>query len=115
MTVRKNAQFDNFFTQTNKTADSETFVDSFSKTANGSNFVQMFGAWVSPPATGEYEFSAKLETKKPKRFNSFVSVQLTTNPDLPLDHMERYQQLVSAQWLKSLISGNNPHHYDNYV
>lgn len=45
-------------------------------------------------------------------YNSFID-EWTSNPEFPMDHLERYQQLVSAQWLKSLISGNQPKHYNN--
>ena len=45
-------------------------------------------------------------------YNSFVD-EWTTNPELPMEHLERYRQLVSAQWVNSLISVDNPQHYDN--
>ncbi len=33
--------------------------------------------------------------------------------DLPLEKLARYRQLVSAQWVKDLISGEQPPEYDN--
>lgn len=36
-----------------------------------------------------------------------------TNPELPMEKMERYQHLVSAEWVKALISGEKPAHYRN--
>ena len=40
-----------------------------------------------------------------------------SNPELPMDRLERYQQLVYPEWMDSLIKGQNPSHYDgsNYV
>jgi len=35
------------------------------------------------------------------------------NNDLPLDHLPRYQKLVHPRWLKDLIDGKKPEHYDN--
>jgi len=49
----------------------------------------------------------KIETSK-KLFDEW-----TTNPELPMEHLGRYRHLVSAQWVNSLISGDNPQHYDN--
>lgn len=45
-------------------------------------------------------------------YNSFVD-EWASNPKLPMDRLERYQQLVSAQWVKSLIAGGKPQNYDN--
>nr|NQU92097.1 sulfurtransferase [Bacteroidota bacterium] len=49
---------------------------------------------------------------KIRLYNSFID-EWATNPDLPMERLERYHQLVSAHWLKSLLSGDNPPHYDN--
>ncbi|MBU1578118.1 MAG: thiosulfate sulfurtransferase [Bacteroidetes bacterium] len=35
------------------------------------------------------------------------------NESLPMDRLERYQQLVSAEWVNDLIQGEKPMHYDN--
>ncbi|MDN5350291.1 MAG: molybdopterin synthase sulfurtransferase [Bacteroidales bacterium] len=35
------------------------------------------------------------------------------NESLPMDRLERYQQLVSAEWVNELIQGKKPLHYDN--
>ncbi|MCF8373149.1 MAG: hypothetical protein K9H64_16135 [Bacteroidales bacterium] len=45
-------------------------------------------------------------------YNSFVD-EWALNPELPLGHLERHQNLVSAQWVKSLISGEKPQGYNN--
>lgn len=37
----------------------------------------------------------------------------SANPDLPMQKLERYQQLVSADWVNTLISGGEPKHYNN--
>lgn len=45
-------------------------------------------------------------------YNDFVE-EWAANIELPMDHLARYQNLVSAQWVQSLISGEKPEHYDN--
>ncbi|MBT3209541.1 MAG: sulfurtransferase [Bacteroidetes bacterium] len=35
------------------------------------------------------------------------------NPELPMEHLSRYKNLVSAEWVKKLISGNKPDNYNN--
>ncbi len=45
-------------------------------------------------------------------YNHFVE-EWTSNADLPMQKLERYQHLVSAEWVKELISGGRPQHYDN--
>ncbi|MCF8224725.1 MAG: hypothetical protein K9J30_02475 [Bacteroidales bacterium] len=37
----------------------------------------------------------------------------TADPEKPMDRLEKYTQLVSADWVKSLINGEKPDHYDN--
>jgi molybdopterin synthase sulfurtransferase len=37
----------------------------------------------------------------------------TNDNSLPMEHLERFKHLVSAQWVKELISGGNPQHYHN--
>lgn len=41
------------------------------------------------------------------------STKWSPNEDLPLDRLERYQQLVHPQWVKQLIDGERPPKYDN--
>ena len=36
-----------------------------------------------------------------------------TNDDLPMEHLDRFRNLVSAQWVNNLISGEKPEHYHN--
>jgi thiosulfate/3-mercaptopyruvate sulfurtransferase len=45
-------------------------------------------------------------------YNSFIE-EWAANSSLPLDQLQRYRHLVSAQWIKSLISGEKPENYDN--
>ncbi len=45
-------------------------------------------------------------------YYSFVD-EWAINPDLPMDRLERFQHLVSAEWLKSLCEGKTPSQYDN--
>jgi len=37
----------------------------------------------------------------------------SANPDLPIQKLERYLHLVSAEWVKALLSGEKPAHYYN--
>ncbi|WP_406655536.1 rhodanese-like domain-containing protein [Methanolobus sp. ZRKC2] len=43
-------------------------------------------------------------------FNSFLE---WTEKDLPMEHLERYGQLVSADWLSQLLTTNNAPEYNN--
>ena len=49
--------------------------------------------------------------------NTFIYIHFIEewagNPDLPMEKLERYRQLVSAEWVKTLVSGNKPSEYDN--
>ena len=45
-------------------------------------------------------------------YNKFVS-EWIPDPDLPLEKLERYRHLVSAEWVNELISGGKPDEYDN--
>jgi thiosulfate/3-mercaptopyruvate sulfurtransferase len=45
-------------------------------------------------------------------YNNFVE-EWTKNAKLPMEILPRYKHLVSAKWVKTLISGNNPPEYDN--
>lgn len=45
-------------------------------------------------------------------YYSFVD-EWTTDSDLPMDHLDRFQQLVSAAWVNSLLMGKKPSHYHN--
>lgn len=37
----------------------------------------------------------------------------TANFELPMENLKRFDKLVSAEWVKNLISGNSPDHYTN--
>jgi len=37
----------------------------------------------------------------------------SANPDLPMQKLKRYKNLVSAKWVNELIKGENPAHYQN--
>ena len=45
-------------------------------------------------------------------YNAFVD-EWSANPDLPMEHLDKYKQLVSAEWVNSLISGETPQHFNN--
>jgi len=45
-------------------------------------------------------------------YNEFVN-EWAANPVLPMEKLANYKNLVSAQWVKELISGGEPQHFDN--
>ncbi|MFW6290072.1 MAG: sulfurtransferase [Mariniphaga sp.] len=45
-------------------------------------------------------------------YTKFVE-EWAANPDLPMQKLERYRHLVSAQWVNTLIAGERPPLYDN--
>lgn len=45
-------------------------------------------------------------------YNNFLS-EWIENDDLPIEKLDRYKNLVSAEWVNTLISGNKPPKYDN--
>ncbi len=45
-------------------------------------------------------------------YNHFID-EWSLNPKLPKEHLHRYRQLVSADWVNMLISENNPPEYNN--
>jgi len=45
-------------------------------------------------------------------YNQFVN-EWVTNSELPMENLVRYNQLVYPDWVKSLISGENPPEYNN--
>jgi molybdopterin synthase sulfurtransferase len=45
-------------------------------------------------------------------YNEFLS-EWTVNPELPMDKLERYNHLVSAHWVNTLLNGGKPAHYNN--
>ncbi len=45
-------------------------------------------------------------------FHQFVR-DWAGNPDLPLENLSRYRQLVYPEWLQTLITGGSPPEYDN--
>ena len=44
---------------------------------------------------------------------SDFSDEWTATDDLPMEKLQRYRQLVSPEWVKTLISGGTPPEYDN--
>lgn len=44
-------------------------------------------------------------------YDGFLS-EWSANKELPLDRLERYQQLVHPEWIKQLIDGERPQEYD---
>jgi len=45
-------------------------------------------------------------------YNNFLD-EWAANPDLPLDKLPRYKHLVYPEWIKQLIEGQQPPHYNN--
>ena len=45
-------------------------------------------------------------------YNQFIN-EWVANEDLPMEHLGRYTNLVSADWVNELISGGKPAEYDN--
>ncbi len=45
-------------------------------------------------------------------YNDFIE-EWTANTDLPMQQLERYRHLVSAEWVNELITGGNPAEYEN--
>jgi thiosulfate/3-mercaptopyruvate sulfurtransferase len=45
-------------------------------------------------------------------YNHFVD-EWSSNPDLPMQKLERCRNLVSAEWVNELVSGGNPAEYEN--
>ncbi len=45
-------------------------------------------------------------------YTEFIE-EWSADPDLPMEKLKRYQQLVSAEWVNELINGKKPLHYDN--
>lgn len=45
-------------------------------------------------------------------YHSFLS-EWVANNKLPMDNLPNYKKLVSAEWIKQLISQNKPQHYNN--
>lgn len=45
-------------------------------------------------------------------YDHFVD-EWSVNPELPMQKLERYHRVVSAEWLNTLIHGRRPAHYEN--
>jgi len=45
-------------------------------------------------------------------YNDFLN-EWVTNPDLPMEKLDRFQHLVPAKWVNQLIKGEKPPHYNN--
>ncbi|MEI6435885.1 MAG: rhodanese-like domain-containing protein [Bacteroidota bacterium] len=45
-------------------------------------------------------------------YNRFLT-EWSANPELPMQHLKRFEKLVPAQWVKTLIDGDSPLHYDS--
>lgn len=58
------------------------------------------------------ELFQKSGYEKVSLYNSFVK-EWASNPNLPMEKLARYQNLVYADWVNKLISGKKPPHYDN--
>ncbi len=70
-----------------------------------------------------YGYSEESVEKTARQFQKagYPDVQLylhfadewTTDDNLPMEYLPRYKHLVSAEWVKMLLSGNEPPEYDN--
>lgn len=58
------------------------------------------------------ETFAKADYSKIAVYNSFLS-EWTADETLPMEYLPKYRQLVSAEWVKKLISGEKPAEYGN--
>lgn len=47
---------------------------------------------------------------KVKIYNHFIN-EWSADPELPMEYLERYRNLVSAEWVNALITGSNALHY----
>lgn len=47
-----------------------------------------------------------------KVYTDFIE-EWTSNPNLPMEYLANFKHLVSAEWVKKLISGDKPAEYDN--
>lgn len=45
-------------------------------------------------------------------YNHFVD-EWAADPELPMDHLKKYKQLVSAEWVNALLNGEPPDHYNS--
>ncbi|SHJ55044.1 thiosulfate/3-mercaptopyruvate sulfurtransferase [Tangfeifania diversioriginum] len=52
--------------------------------------------------------------KKVSVYNGFLN-EWAPYSDLPLQKLERYKNLVSANWVNDLLTGKNPYHYNKFV
>ena len=67
----------------------------------------------SPEETQEVaERFLKSGYKKVSVYHHFAD-EWVVNPSLPMQKLERYKNLVSAEWVNELISGRKPAEYDN--
>ncbi len=70
-----------------------------------------------------YGYTSEVADKVAKRFlkSGYLNVMVytdfieewTNNPNLPMEHLANYRHLVSAEWVKQLISGGKPTEYNN--
>ncbi len=70
-----------------------------------------------------YGYSAKQAEQVAERFieSGYKKVAVypdftgdwAANPDMPMQKLERCKNLVSANWVNELLSGKNPHHFNN--
>ena len=54
----------------------------------------------------------KFDYPKIFTYNKFIS-EWSVDDKYPMEHLARFKNLVSAKWVKKLISGEAPHHYNN--
>jgi thiosulfate/3-mercaptopyruvate sulfurtransferase len=66
--------------------------------------------------TGDSKKVAKLFEKATyhniRIYNHFID-EWSANEEYPMEHLAKYKQLVSPEWVKNLINGKNPPEYNN--
>ncbi len=81
------------------------------KEIDSSEEIILYG-YTSEEAQKVAENFAKADFSKIAVYNNFLE-EWVTNDALPMDHLANYRNLVSAQWIKKLISGEKPAEYNN--
>jgi thiosulfate/3-mercaptopyruvate sulfurtransferase len=67
----------------------------------------------TPEESGQAaRFFARAGYSSLRVYNGFL-YEWAADPDLPMDHLERFHHLVPAQWVRTLLDGGRPAHYSN--
>ena len=82
-----------------------------SKGISTKNQIVIYG-YTSEDANEVVRFFDNANFKNISVYNHFID-QWSVNERLPMEHLARYKNLVSAEWVQELISGGKPAEYDN--